>query len=109
MENSKKGLLPFRYGIFFSKKQCPKTDEEKENMIKIPYAKVIENLMYVILCTRPNICYVVGIVSRYQSNPGPAHWTSIKHILKYLIRTKDYMLVYFGADLNLVGYMDSNF
>ena len=27
MENSKKGLLPFRHGITFSKDQCPKTDQ----------------------------------------------------------------------------------
>ncbi|TYK06494.1 gag/pol protein [Cucumis melo var. makuwa] len=36
---------------------------------------------------------VVGIVSRYQSNPGRDHWTAIKNILKYLRRTKDYMLI----------------
>ena len=28
MDNSKKGLLPFRHGLAFSKDQCPKTREE---------------------------------------------------------------------------------
>ena len=28
MHDSKKGFLPFRYGISLSKDQCPKTDEE---------------------------------------------------------------------------------
>ena len=28
MDNSKKGLLPFRYGLAFSKDQSPKTQEE---------------------------------------------------------------------------------
>ncbi|KAL2490483.1 putative mitochondrial protein [Abeliophyllum distichum] len=50
------------------------------------------SLMNALLCTRPDICYAVGIVSRYQSNPGPEHWTAVKHILKYLRRTRDYML-----------------
>ena len=32
MDNSKKGLLPFRYGLAFSKDQCPKTQEERDRM-----------------------------------------------------------------------------
>ncbi|TYK22242.1 gag/pol protein [Cucumis melo var. makuwa] len=51
----------------------------------------------------------VGIVSRYQSNPGYDHWTSVKNILKYLRRTKDYMLVYGSKDLIFTRYTDSNF
>ena len=37
------------------------------------------------------------------------HWTTVKHILKYLRRTKDYMLIYSGDELILVGYTDSDF
>ncbi|KAA0050105.1 gag/pol protein [Cucumis melo var. makuwa] len=58
---------------------------------------------------RPDICYAVGIVSRYQSNPGLDHWTVVKIILKYLRRTRDYMLVYGAKDLILTGYTDSYF
>ena len=29
MDNSKKGLLPFKHGLVFSKEQCPKTQEER--------------------------------------------------------------------------------
>ena len=78
-------------------------------MRRVPYASVVGSLMYSILCTRPDICYVIGIVSRYQSNPGLAHWIEVKHILKYLRRTRNYMLIYSGADLNPVGYTDSDF
>ena len=65
--------------------------------------------MYVMLCTRPNLCYLVGIVRRYQSNPGREHWTAMKHILKDLSRTKDYMLVYHGDEMTPIGYIDSDF
>ena len=65
--------------------------------------------MYVMLCTRPDIPYSVGIVSRYQSNPGREHWTAVKQILKYLRRMKDYMLVYHGDELVPIGYTDSDF
>ncbi|TYJ96374.1 gag/pol protein [Cucumis melo var. makuwa] len=68
--NSKKGLLPYRYGIHLSKEQCPKIPQEVEDMSNIPYASAVGSLMYATLCTRPDICYSVGIVSRYQSNPG---------------------------------------
>ena len=51
----------------------------------------------------------LGIVSRYQSNPGSNHWVAVKHILKYLKRTRDYMLVYSGEDLTPLGYMDFDF
>ncbi|TYK25899.1 gag/pol protein [Cucumis melo var. makuwa] len=50
-----------------------------------------------------------GMVSRYQSNPGRDHWTVVKNILKYLRRTKDYMLVYGTKDLILTEYTDSDF
>jgi len=65
--------------------------------------------MYVMLCTRPDICYSVGIVSRYQSNPGLKQLQAVKHILKYLKRTRDYMLVYISKDLIPIGYTDSEF
>ncbi|KAA0025897.1 gag/pol protein [Cucumis melo var. makuwa] len=78
-------------------------------MRKIPYASTVGSLMYAMLCTRPDICFSVGMVSRYQSNPGHDHWTTVKNILKYLRRTKDYMLVYGTKDLILTRYIDSDF
>ena len=66
--------------------------------------------MYVMLYTRPDICYVRGIVSRYRFNPGlDLHWMVVKIILKYLRRMRDYMLVYGAKDLILTGYTDSDF
>ena len=93
MQNSKKGLLSTRHGVSLSKKQCPQKPQEEEDM----------------LCTRPDICYAVGVVSRFQPNPSPEHWVAVKHILKYLRRTRDYMLVYSSGDLNLLGYTNSDF
>ena len=93
MQDFKKALLPLRHGIPFSQDQCLKTLEEKECMQLVPYASVVDSLMYAMLRTRTNICFVVGIVSRYQSNPGPEHWTIFKHTLKCLRRMRDYVLM----------------
>ena len=109
MQNSKKGQLPTQHGIVLSKEQCPTKPREEEEMRRVPYASTVGSLTYAMLCTRPDIFYAIGIVSRYQSNPGLAHWIVVKHILKYLRRTRNYMLIYSGADLNPIGYTDSDF
>ena len=109
MENSKKGTLPFWHGVYLSKEQSPKTLELKERMSRIPFASAVGSLMYAMLCTRPDICYTVGIVSRYHSDLGEEHWIAVKHILKYLRRTRDYMLVYSSGSLETIGYTDSDF
>ena len=84
MQDSKKGFVPFRVGISLSSNQRPKTPAEIERMRGIPYALTVGSLMYVMLCTRPDICIAVGMVSRYQSDPGEEHWIAVKHIFKYL-------------------------
>ena len=109
MQDSKKGFLPFRHGIHLSKGMSPKTEEERKKMRNYPYASAVGSLMYAMLCTRPDINYAVSVVSRYQSNPGPEHWIAVKHIFKYLKRTKHYCLVFGGENLVVEGYTDSDF
>ena len=109
MQNSKKGLLPFRHGVPLSDDQRSKTLEEENMMRQVPYASAVGSLMYPMFWPRPDICYSVGMVSQYQSIPGPKHWQAIKHILKYLRRMRDYMLVYQYEDLIPIGYTYSDF
>ena len=49
-------------------------------MAYIPYASVVGGLLYAMLGIRPDICYAVGLVNRFQSNPGIAHWNVVKRI-----------------------------
>jgi len=78
MHYSKPVDTPVEKGLTLSLAQCPKTDKEKERMSNFPYASAVGSLMYAMLCTRPNICFAVGLINRYQSNPGPAHWQTVK-------------------------------
>ena len=73
MQDSKKGFVPFRVEKYLSSSQHLKTSAEIEKMRGIPYASAVGSLMYAILCTRPDIYFVVGMVSRYQSKPGEEH------------------------------------
>ena len=67
-----------------SGKLSPKTKAKKAEMMKIPYASTVGSLMYAMVCTRPDIGYAIGVVSRFMSNPGKEHWNAVKWILRYL-------------------------
>jgi len=110
MHDSKKGFIPMQHGLCLSKTQSPSTKEERDRMNKIPYASAIGSIMYAMLCTRPDVSYALSATSRYQSDPGDAHWVAVKNILKYLRRTKDSFLIYGGQEeLAVIGYTDASF
>ena len=73
MQDSKKGFVPFRVGSSLSANQHPKTPAKIERMREISYASAVGSLIYAMLCTRLDICSVIGMVSRYQSEPGEEH------------------------------------
>lgn len=101
---------PISKGEKFSLSQCPKGNLEIQEMQKIPYAPAIGSLVYARVCTRPNIAFIVGMLGRYLSNTGMDHWKVSKKVMRYLKRTKDYMLTYRRSNqLEITGYYNSNF
>ena len=90
----------------FSKKQYLHTDEEKCYMSRVPYASAVGSLMYVMVCTRPDIAYVVGVVSRFLSNPAKENWEGIKWILRYPKGTSEMCLCFRKSNLTLQGKRD---
>ena len=110
MDKCSYGIVPIQKGDRFSAMQCPKNDLERKEMESILYASVVGSLMYLSTCTRPDISFAVGMLGRYQSNPGMDHWKAAKKILRYLQGTKDYMLMYKRLDhLEVIGYSDSDY
>ena len=110
MDTCKAGEVPVVKGDKLGKSQCPSNDFERKSMENIPYANVVGSLMYAQVCTRPNIVLIVGVLGRYLSNLGQAHWVAAKKVMRYLQRTKDYMLVYRKMEnLEVLGYTDSDF
>ena len=59
----------------------PQIEEEGEHMSHVPYASAIGSIMYVMVCTRPNISYAVSVVSRYMDRLEKTHWQAMKWIL----------------------------
>ncbi|GKE12542.1 retrotransposon protein, putative, ty1-copia subclass [Tanacetum coccineum] len=96
MDNSKRGSIPMQVDLHLNKSQCATTSAEMKRMQNVPYASAVGSIMYAVRCTRPDVAFAQNITSRFQQNPGEAHWTAMKNILKYLRNTKDMFLVYGG-------------
>ena len=69
----------------------------------MPYASVVGSLMYAMVCMRPDIVHVVGVVNRFLSNPGKKHRATMKWILKYLRGTSKTCLYFRTNKPVLVG------
>ncbi|GJZ18409.1 retrovirus-related pol polyprotein from transposon TNT 1-94 [Tanacetum coccineum] len=112
MDNGKSVSVPLGAHFKVSLKDCPSNDWDVERMSKVPYANVVGSLMYLMVCTRPDIAYAVSIVSRYLANPGKNHWEAVKWILKYLKGTADVGLVYGrdqGKHVDVDGFVDADY
>src|ERR1700690_604015 len=62
MQDSKPVKIPIHVGVRLSAEQCPKTQEEEEDMSRVPFASAVSSLMYAMVCTRPDIEPVVGVL-----------------------------------------------
>jgi len=113
MQDGKPVNVPIPVGVKLSAEQCPKTQEEEEDMSRVPYASAVGSLMYAMVCTRPEIAHAVGILSRFMSNPGKEYWTAVKRVFRYLRGTSDYGLCYQGRPglermLEIRGFVDAD-
>ena len=88
MQNSKPGDTPIAKGDKFNLSQYPKTNIEIKKMQKIPYSSAIRSLK---VCTRPDIAFIIGMLSRYLSYSSMDYWKAAKRVMRYLQRTKEYI------------------
>jgi hypothetical protein len=74
-----------------------------------PYRELVGMLLYLALCTRPDLAYAIGEMSRYVNQPNEHHWRILKDVLRYIKKTRDYKLTYGTTnDLMLTGYADAS-
>jgi hypothetical protein len=72
------------------------------------YAQIIGSLMFLTSCTRHDIAYAIGRLSRYTHNPSIEHWNAISRLLRYLKGTINFGLSYCDYPTVLEGYCDAN-
>jgi len=79
------------------------------------YASLVGSLLYLANCTRPDISFAVGVLSRHMARPEENHLKMAKYLLRYCINTKEVGLE-FGPStgsgvnpLSVVGYSDTDY
>ena len=83
---------------------------EPMDQTDVSYSEIIGSLMYLSVCTRPDVSQSVGALARYMANPTEDHLAAAKHVLAYISGTRDFGLFYGGTDLlEIQGYADSDF
>jgi hypothetical protein len=87
-------------------------DAEAAEVLSADYRGIVGSLLYLMVCTRPDISWIVTRLSQYVNRPGRVHLRAAKHVLRYLKGTKNLALSYSrsakGTDLRLVGYSDAD-
>lgn len=84
---------PIEVGMQLSENNSPQCEEDRKEMMNVPYRRLIGSLLYIALATRPDIMYAVIKMSQNVSDPGKTHWIQVKRILRYLKATKDCTLM----------------
>jgi hypothetical protein len=72
------------------------------------FCKIVGKLIF-LTTTRLDLSYAVSSVSRFMSAPQHAHLEAVRHILRYLIKTSDYGILYNSTGKNPIkGYTDAD-
>ncbi|GKA61462.1 retrovirus-related pol polyprotein from transposon TNT 1-94 [Tanacetum coccineum] len=110
MSSAKSVNTPSSANFCLSTTCAPQTEAKIECMSRIPYDSVVGSLMYVMVCTRPNIAHAMSVVSRYMAHPEKEHWNAVKRIFCYLKGISNVGLIYGGEREYLVaGYSVSDY
>jgi len=84
--------------VILTKAMSPTTASDKAKMSKIPYREAVGTLLWLSLGTRPDICYAVSQVAKYNNCYGMEHWQAVKRIFRYLKGTMNLGLKFSSID-----------
>ncbi|CAH2100381.1 unnamed protein product [Euphydryas editha] len=73
------------------------------------YRQLIGSLMYLSVCTRPDIAFTCSQLSQFNNCFGKSHWFAAKRLLRYLAGTINYGLHFVKSkELVLLAYTDAD-
>ena len=84
--------------VILSKSMSPQSPEEEGEMEGVPYRQAVGTLLWLSLGTRPDICYAVSQVAKYNDCFGKEHWKAVLRIFKYLKGTLTLGLKFASTD-----------
>lgn len=89
--------------------ECKLNIKKAENCaVNIPYQRLIGSLMYLAILTRPDLSYCLSYLSQFNNCYNETHFNYAKRVLKYLQKTKHYCLIYKKNNLEMTGFVDSD-
>jgi hypothetical protein len=77
---------------------------EPLDTVRFPYSECAGSLLYLSVCTHPDIAHAMGTLVRYMVAPTVAHWEAALGVVRYFVGTTDYGLTFGGSSETLVGY-----
>lgn len=85
------------------------TDEEEAEFAleKRPYRQEVGWLMYLAICTRPDLSHAVGVLSQRLERPGFTHWNALTHIFRYLTGKIKLGISFSGGGKQLISGLKS--
>jgi hypothetical protein len=102
MQDCKHACTPLVTGTQLEKGVCD---------TNFPYQSLVGCLLYVGVCTRPDIIHAASLLSRFNTCYGDEHVQAAKRVLRYLKETVDNTKLTFRkntrAKVNLCGYVDA--
>jgi hypothetical protein len=104
LEEGRSRTVPLAPSIKLSKDEANPLDTTKYG-----YSELVGSLLYLTVCTRPDIAQAVGALTRYMSKPAESHWQAIKGVLRYVAGTASFGIVYKPEDSTLSGYADADY
>ncbi|EED18958.1 conserved hypothetical protein [Talaromyces stipitatus ATCC 10500] len=78
----------------------------------LEYRAAVGALIYLMICTRPDLAFALSRLSKFVQKPGIKHAAALKRVLRYLAGTQNLGIAYYKSYSNdsvLYGYSDSNF
>ena len=109
MQNVKPVNTPLVAHFRLSYALSPQLDDDVHYMSRIPYSSAMGSLMYAMVCSCPDLSYVVNVVRRYMANPGKEHWKEVQWIFRYLRDSIDVCLHFGRTRDEVVRYVDFDF
>ena len=73
------------------------------------YQAIIGSLLYLVQCTRYDLCYEVNKLTRACGKPAEIHMTAAKHALRFLRGMTNLPIVYKRGKFRMVSYPDASF
>ena len=70
------------------------TANAKRTGLDFPFREFVGSVMYLATCTRPDVAYTIGQLSRFVSSPTMQHIGTAKRLLRYLVGTVSNGIVY---------------